>query len=183
MTVARRAAAVLGAVVVVVLALGVVALAGAVQVRGASMAPALDDGDRVLVRDVDVSALAVGDLVVVRPAEGPSPSVKRVVARAGDAVRVLATATGGRVEVRPAGGGAWLVRAVAGPEVSLRPCCGADGRSVAAPAEVVVPPGAVWVLGDALDVSVDSREIGFVSGEDVLGRPWLRLWPTPGRIR
>jgi len=39
--------------------------------------------------------------------------------------------------------------------------------------EVVVPPGAYFVLGDNRDSSLDSRYWGFVPVDNVLGRPWL----------
>jgi signal peptidase I len=42
--------------------------------------------------------------------------------------------------------------------------------------------GAVWVEGDNPFGSTDSRVLGAVAAEVVLGRVVLRLWPRPGPI-
>lgn len=38
--------------------------------------------------------------------------------------------------------------------------------------------GEYWVLGDNEDASTDSREFGPVRRGDLLGRAWIRYWPT-----
>lgn len=38
--------------------------------------------------------------------------------------------------------------------------------------------GEYWVLGDNESESTDSREFGAVRRRDLLGRAWLRYWPT-----
>lgn len=38
--------------------------------------------------------------------------------------------------------------------------------------------GEYWVAGDNEDASTDSREFGPVHRRDLLGRAWLRYWPT-----
>lgn len=42
----------------------------------------------------------------------------------------------------------------------------------------VLARGEYWVLGDNTDESTDSREFGPVRRSDLLGRAWLRYWPT-----
>ena len=42
-----------------------------------------------------------------------------------------------------------------------------------------------WLLGDAADVSIDSRAYGPVTLDRLIARTWLRYWPARrvGRIR
>src|SRR3954470_16151257 len=42
--------------------------------------------------------------------------------------------------------------------------------------------GSVWVEGDNAFGSTDSRDLGAVPREAVVGRVLLRLWPRPGRL-
>jgi nickel-type superoxide dismutase maturation protease len=55
-------------------------------------------------------------------------------------------------------------------------------RVAALPAEsaggATLGPGEFWVLGDAADSSTDSRVFGPVKQGDLLGRAWIRYWPT-----
>jgi signal peptidase I len=44
--------------------------------------------------------------------------------------------------------------------------------------EVVVPEGALFVLGDNRDRSLDSRFFGFVPQSNVIGRPWMVYWSS-----
>ena len=43
--------------------------------------------------------------------------------------------------------------------------------------------GSVWVEGDNPYGSTDSRSLGALPPESVLGRVLLRLWPRPGYVR
>src|SRR3954449_4304476 len=40
----------------------------------------------------------------------------------------------------------------------------------------------VWVEGDNSFGSTDSRDLGAVPADDVVGRVLVRLWPRPGRV-
>ncbi len=66
-------------------------------------------------------------------------------------------------------------------------------RVVARPGDHVrTPEGLVhldrheaWLLGDALDRSIDSRSYGPVSADHLVARAWFRYWPAGrmGRVR
>ena len=42
--------------------------------------------------------------------------------------------------------------------------------------------GGVWVEGDNSFGSTDSRDLGAVAADAVIGRVLLRIWPKPGHI-
>ncbi|MGQ0467027.1 MAG: signal peptidase I [Sporichthyaceae bacterium] len=152
-----------------VLALAVTVLA--VPVRGASMEPTLRSGDRVLLRPFGGSADRLS-IVVGRFAERGPEVVKRVVAVGGDRVEIR---TDGTVRVQPGGNGPWFVvenlRGEPGAE-----CCTAEGRTGAGPARV--PEGAVFLLGDNLAASADSRTEGWASSRWIRGEVWVRAYPV-----
>jgi signal peptidase I len=128
-------------------------------VRADSMAPTVSDGDHVVVDRAGwrLDGLVRGDVVVLRsPADGTA-LVKRVVALAGDEVRIE---------------DAVLVidgEAVEEPYVDLEKV---DGTFFG---PVTVPAGHVFVLGDNRFGSVDSREFGPVRLDAVTGRVLLTL--------
>ena len=49
------------------------------------------------------------------------------------------------------------------------------------PAGVGLEPGEIWVVGDQMEASTDSRHFGPVSREDVVGVVRFRYWP-PNRF-
>jgi len=129
-------------------------------VRGSSMTPGIQDGDRILVEPWSYlfDSIERGDVIVLRyPLDPEIDYIKRVIGLPGDRV-VL---SGGRVWVN----GEILTE----PYVeSIDP-----GSSLS----VRVEPGNYFVLGDNRPRSSDSREFGFVPEEYVRGRVDLRLWP------
>jgi len=56
-------------------------------------------------------------------------------------------------------------------------------RPVSVKRVVRVEPGGLWLEGDNAFGSTDSRQLGVVPGERVVGRVLVRAWPRPGRIR
>jgi signal peptidase I len=127
-----------------------------VTVRGLSMQPALNAGDRLLIRRVRADRLRTGQIVVIeRPdAGGASP---------------------GRPQSWPPAGHDWLIKRLAAlpgeptPDLML--------EATAPGTESVVPAGKLVVLGDNLPVSLDSRELGYIPAERVLG---VMLRALPG---
>ncbi len=133
-------------------------------VRGHSMEPGIEDGDRLL---VDRLAYRMGDVhrfdvVVLRYPRDPGVDfVKRVVAMPGETVRIEA----GKVFVD----GAPLPA-----DFAIVPDC-------AQMAQIVVPEASYFVLGDNRPISCDSREFGLVAEDLLKGKVCARLWP-PSRM-
>ena len=139
-------------------------LVQAFHIPSNSMSPTLTDGDFVFADmryncPTCSAAVKRGDVAIfVYPDDRTQHYVKRIVALPGDAVSIEA----GRVLV--------------------------DGAPIARPsgddapvdmAERTVAPGHVFVLGDDLDASRDSRHFGDVPLSDVVGRP-RQIWFSYG---
>lgn len=118
-----------------------------ITVTGDSMMPALAPGDRVLVRRANIGRLRPGQVVVVEVPgvdgyRGPPPR--------------------GQVSGRE-----WMIKRVAAVPGDTRP---ADSLpTTAGPPGPLVPPGRFVVLGDNAAWSHDSRQIGYIPGERLLG--------------
>jgi signal peptidase I len=177
----RRLAVTAVAVSVLLVAAIATAVAGyalSYTVEGRSMAPTLEPGHRVLTAPFsgDYSPARL-DIVVAHPTPGSAPVVKRVVGMPGDQVRM----TDGRAHVRPGGAGPWLSLAVPGTadawHSTPRTCCTAEGTG-GVDAAATVPPGHVWLLGDNIPVSDDSRAYGFLPLSAIDAPLWLRTWPV-----
>lgn len=176
---ARRALRALGILVGLVVAATLVAGAAvavlAVRVQGSSMSPTLTDGQRILVAPGSGGRAARFDVVVLKEPGTDTAIVKRIVAVAGDGVAIH----NGVLEVRPGNTGPW--RQLVSKAVFATPCCDGNGREDPAGGAVVVPAGAVFVLGDNPDASEDSRDFGWARLADVRGRVVWSAWP-PGRL-
>ncbi|WP_328989654.1 S26 family signal peptidase [Kribbella sp. NBC_01245] len=137
-----------------------------VTVAGRSMEPALADGDRLLAWRRPRRPLRLGDVVVL---EAPYPA----------GVLVREADDGSPVpppwQTPPAGpremSRRWIVKRVAAQPGDAVPASAA-GR---VPAGTVVPPGRLLVVGDNPGQSYDSRQVGFVPAERVLGLVIRRL--------
>ena len=139
-------------------------------VDGSSMYPTLyggkenvyTDGDKVVVNKYKTPD--VGDIVVVHP-KGQSTMIKRVVAVAGDTVKVV----GGVLYVN----GAKADTSYLSDKNKLMYASYPD--TLLDMAEFTVKQGHIWVLGDNRLVSHDSRDpkIGQVSLDEVLGTVFL----------
>src|SRR3954452_13290700 len=137
------------------------------HVAGHSMEPALPGGSVLLVDAIGprLAGYSRGDIVVVPvPASTTYPHpilVKRIVAVAGDHVHIA--------------GGVVSINGVVAHEPYLPP--GTSTPVGTTPLDVVVPPGAVFVMGDHRANSFDSKAFGPVRASSILGRAWLAIAP------
>jgi signal peptidase I len=134
------------------------------EVRGNSMRPGIEDGDRILVNHLSfwLGGVERGDVVVMRyPLDPALDYIKRVVGLPGDEIRIR----DGLVHVN----GKLLDEPYLGesdPYTRLL---------------IIVDPGTYFVLGDNRLRSSDSREFGFVPEDFVRGKVEVRIWP-PSRV-
>ncbi len=129
-------------------------------VPGSSMAPGIQDGDRILVEPWSLffSRPERGDIVVLRyPLDPTVDYIKRVIGLPGDRVTL-------------ADGHVWV-----NGELLDEPYVSDLDRTSYLTTEV--GPGRYFVLGDNRPRSSDSRDFGFVPEEYLCGRVDLRLWP------
>lgn len=159
------------------------------EVSGPSMNNTLRDGERLVVSDLFYTP-DTGDIIVFHQTSETSdvfnePIVKRVIATAGEFVKIDYTA--GKVyvsadnvftedEVLDESAYIWLAtKDSAGNEVYT----GKWKESGRTPDVWEVPKGHLFVMGDNRNVSADSRyyEVDFVDERRVLGRVLFRLTP------
>lgn len=157
----HRHAIAAGLVLLLVLLVVRATLVVPVRVSSASMLPTFEAGDVILVSRLapDVEELARGDLVVFRDPAG-GRTLKRVVGLPGERVAILDGVL--HVDGEPQEE-AWVTDPL-------------DGYFTRA---LTAGEGEVVVLGDNRGNSIDSRDYGPVTEEDLLGRVLVRLWP-PG---
>ena len=141
-----------------------------VKVEGTSMMPSLDDQERIFVNKFvyRLEPIERGDIVVFRYPRDPSKSyIKRVIAMAGDRIRI----DGGRVYVNDEA-----------LDEDYVPPVYADARSYP---ETVVPPHCFFLLGDHRSMSNDSRDFGPVDQSYIYGKAVFGYWPMDrlGRVR
>ncbi len=134
------------------------------RVEGLSMAPTLDDQDRLIVNKL-VYRLASprrSDIVMLYYPLNPDKSfVKRVIAEEGDQVRIV----DGRVYVND----------VPLPDDYVPE----EYRSHDDWGPQVIPEGYYFVMGDHRNNSSDSRHWGMVPKKYIIGKVQVRWWPVP----
>jgi len=134
-----------------------------VRVEGTSMLPRLEDRDRLFINKFvyRISSIDRNDVVVFHYPRDPEKSyIKRVIALPGDRLRI----NRGQVWVN----GERLSEPYV-PEIYR------DNRSMA---EIVVPEGSYFMMGDHRSISSDSREFGPVERSLIYGKAVFVYWPT-----
>ncbi len=132
------------------------------RVEGQSMAPTLQDQDRLIVNKLAylLDSPQVGDVVMLIYPKSPDKSfVKRIVAEPLDTVRIV--------------GGTVFVNDQLVPDDFIPD----EYRSSDDLPLELVPEGYYFVMGDHRNNSSDSRHWGFVPKKYILGRVQLRWWP------
>ena len=133
------------------------------RVDGLSMAPTLEDHDRLIVNKLvyELGDPRPGDIVMLYyPLNPEKMFVKRVIAREGDTVRIV----DGRVYVN---------------DIPLRDdYVPAEFRSHDDWGPQVIQQGYYFVMGDHRNNSSDSRHWGMVPKKYIIGKVQLRWWPV-----
>lgn len=136
-------------------------------VEGTSMYSTLNTGDRVFVNKLSYRLHDPnrGDVVVLHEINGSSERdlIKRVIALPGEEIEIV------DCEVRI--DGRVLREPYLDPAVVTPGNCGGDFQSY------VVPQDSVFVMGDNRTGSQDSRALGAIPSEDLVGRAFVVFWP------
>ena len=134
------------------------------RVEGQSMAPTLEDQDRLIVNKLvyRIGEPRRGDIVMLYYPINPDKSfVKRVIAEEGDTVRIV----DGRVYVN---------------DIPLKDdYVATEYRSHDDWGPQVIPEGYDFVMGDHRNNSSDSRHWGMVPKKYIIGKVQIRWWPVP----
>jgi signal peptidase I len=134
------------------------------RVEGQSMAPTLEDQDRLIVNKL---AYRIGDprrgdiVMLYYPLDPDKSYVKRVIAEENDTVRIV----DGQVYVNDVPLGDDYIPA--------------EYRSHDNWGPEAVKPGYYFVMGDHRNNSYDSRHWGLVPKRYIIGKVQLRWWPVP----
>lgn len=134
-----------------------------VRVEGTSMLPRLEDHDRLFINKFvyHIEGIHRGDVVVFRyPRDTQKSYIKRVVALPGDRIWI----DRGQVWLN----GKPLREGYVPPKYR-------DTRSMA---EMVVPEGMYFMMGDHRSISSDSREFGPVERNLIYGKAEFIYWPA-----
>ena len=149
-------------------------------VEGDSMLGTLHSGETLIISDLFYEP-RVGDIVVVddHSTALKKPIIKRVIAVGGDTVRVtkVGIAVNGVLLDEPyvyTDGLAYTYSVYPSEAYSSNETLTVE---VGVYYEFVVPEGELFVLGDHRNMSTDSRDIGTVDVDAVVGRVLLRVFP------
>jgi signal peptidase I len=139
------------------------------EVSGSSMFPTFKDKEYVLsnLLAARFRTLSKGNVVVFHsPIEAEKSYIKRVIATAGDTVRV----ENGKVFLNNV---SLDESTYIGPEVQTF-----GGAFMQEGQNVTVPEGSILVMGDNRPFSSDSREWGFLPEDKIIGHSIIRIYPV-----
>lgn len=145
-------------------------------VDGPSMKPNFHDRDRIIVNKIiyDIRTPKRGEVIVFHVPEEGRDFIKRVIAVPGDTVKVegdTVTINGEAVVEH------YLQAEIDKAEASGIPYNKSEGFPNMRFPDGTVPDGTLFVMGDNRSNSEDSRAIGYIPLERVVGRADLVYWP------
>ena len=141
-----------------------------VVVKGNSMNETFHDGDRIVINHINYTP-KTGDVAVINSRVLNEVIIKRVIGTAGDKVDIdyntnTVSVNGEKID------NSYIKEPMEDYsqfDISYKK---SDGTY-----EYVVPENCIFVMGDNRNNSADSRMIGFINVEDVLGKVFFRLYP------
>ena len=137
------------------------------QVNGLSMYPNFDNGEYILTNLISkrITTYEKGDVIVFHsPTEKSKDFIKRIIGTEGDTVSL----SEGKVFVN----GKMLEEDYLPSNYVTN-----DGSFLPEGAQVKVPADNFFVMGDNRSNSSDSREWGFVSKDEIIGKSFFVYWP------
>lgn len=132
---------------------------GIITISGQSMEPGIQDNQKIVTGKLEYyfSRPKRGDIVIIRYPDRADNIIKRVIATAGEEVRIS--------------GGSVYIDDIKLSEPYLLEPIRADFE------EQTVPEDTIFVMGDNRNHSNDSRIVGPVPLSQVLGRAYCIIWP------
>jgi signal peptidase I len=177
----RRAIIEWGSILVVAVVAALVLRSFVIQpyfIPSGSMFPTLKVGDKVLVDKLSYHMHGVhrGDVIVFKkPPNDYTPDIKDLIKRIVGLPNETISASGGNVYIdgkvlrQP-----WLPKGV----TTTFPSSQIPGCLPAPAGACHIPPGDYFVMGDNRGNSADSRVIGPIAGNLIVGRAFLIVWPV-----
>ncbi len=145
-----------------------------VRVDGESMVPTLQNEDRLYVNKFFYTP-EKGDIIIFTPASDPErPYVKRVIATEGDTV-YIDFETGDVYVNDEIIEEDYISEKTAHKGSYINPVIQYGGYSRENP--IVVAEDHIFVMGDNRNASKDSRELGQIPVDEVMGHALFRFWP------
>lgn len=140
-------------------------------VWGSSMEPNFETGERILVDKISKvinDDFERGEVVVVKPEDSSKHLIKRVIGIPGDVFKIY----GCKVYISRDG-----ERFVLDEYYLAADTCTKGGSNILDGRSFKIEDGYYVVLGDNREVSMDSRSIGLIKKDDIVGRVAFRFWP------
>ena len=134
-------------------------------VNGPSMEPNYRNNEWIIVDKLAYKFANVrrGDIIVFQPPiSSTKPFIKRIIGLPGETVEIQ----NGTVDIRKADGSIITLQ-----EPYIKEPFSSNYTSM------VIPPNEYFVMGDNRNNSTDSRYGWLVSGDKIIGKAWISIWP------